>query len=42
MDAPRMREVQKVEQEVGQGEGRRVRQGTWGRKALAVRVLPES
>jgi hypothetical protein len=35
-------EVQKVGH-VGQGEGMRVRLGTWGHKALAlVRVLPES
>ena len=41
-DAPRVQEVQKVGQEVGQGGGRRVRQGTWGRKALVlVRVLPK-
>ena len=42
-DAPRVEEVQKVGQKVGQGGGRRVKQGTWGRKALVlVRVLPES
>jgi hypothetical protein len=42
-DGPRVEEVQKVGQEVDQSGGRRVRQGTWGRKALGlVRVLPES
>jgi hypothetical protein len=42
-DASRVQEVQKVGQGVGQGGGRRVRQGTWGRKALVlIRVLPKS
>lgn len=37
--APGAGEVRKAGQKVGQGEGMRARQGTWGRK---VRVLPES
>ena len=40
-DGPRVEEVQKVGLDVDQGGGRRVRQGTWGHKALGV-VLPES
>jgi hypothetical protein len=41
-DAPG-EEVRKAGQKVGQGEDMRVRQGTWGRKALALaRVLPEN
>ena len=40
-DAQRVEEVQKAGQKVGQGGGRRVRQETWGRKALALRVLPQ-
>ena len=41
--APGAEELQKVEQKVGQCGGMRVRQGTWGRKVLAlVRVLPKS